>query len=97
MAWYIIREATHDDHAVLDARAQAFIERHNLNFRPPDRESGESWHGLVEGYLLDGDERDFDLHNTKRLRRLWRRIVARALGHEWAEGIAHGYVGYWRD
>jgi hypothetical protein len=79
MAWATIRKATEEDVRKLDKRAQAFIERHDLQ---------------VTGILRPTDAVEEQQDEGRRLNRLWLAIVCRALGDARAEGIAYGYVGY---
>lgn len=92
MGWHTIRKATEADHEKLNTRAAAFVERNAL----------KTWVGPVVTAshlyvtLCDMAEDDDPFYATrgKRLLKNWRRVVVRALGHEWAQGICYGYVGY---
>lgn len=85
--WATIRRAEEEDYAILQKKAREFCKRHgisNMGLRDPV------------------DDIDFHIHETSvvepqagsYIRRLWQRIVARALREPAAEGIAYGYVGY---
>lgn len=90
MAWSITRKATDEDREKLEARAKAFVKRHNLS----DDIYLDSWVEQVQGsisWLLQGDGDELDNLDGKRLERLWKRIANRAIGDD---GIAHGYVGH---
>ncbi len=80
-AWNIIRTATTDDQTRLDAAAERFMSRHNVDVNG----SGSASYNL-ELCLSD-------LEDT-RLVGLWRQVVKRALCDPHAEGIAYGQVGY---
>ena len=92
MAWSVIRKATNEDYEKLDLAAGRFIERHNIDTR-----FGNGNVYVVEEQLANmtsiGQREDIEIEG-KRLRRLWLACVRRALGHKWAEGIAHGTVGF---
>ena len=88
MGWNIIRKATEFDEQALQAAAERFCKRHNLEF---DNDMPAQ---TTIDYTLDHDRED---ENAKRLRPLWRAIVRRTLGRKSAEGIAYGYVGYSQD
>ena len=97
MGWNIIRKAVADDWIKLDRRAKAFIERHDLDTSGYGSVKPRAWQLLedtldseIEGH---GPERDYYIY----LRQLWKRVVARALDHSDAEGIAWGCVGYHVD
>lgn len=86
MGWNTIRKATNEDEQALQAAAERFCKRHNLEF-DADMPAQTTIY-----YTLDNDRED-----EKRLRHLWRAIVRRTLGNKSAEGIAYGYVGYSHD
>lgn len=91
MAWSTIRRATESDVVALNQRANAFMARHDIEELFPDATPTAT----VEEYLAYLR----DNHDPKyaRLNRLWLGVVRRALGHNGAEGIAYGYVGFSAD
>jgi hypothetical protein len=97
MAWSTIRKATEEDWERLSAAARTFIERHLDEFpylKLDDPEVQRDYVFALEGEL---DYRSSDAYDhemkCRRLGRLWRRCVRRALRDGNAEGIAYGYVG----
>jgi hypothetical protein len=96
MAWSTIRKATEEDVRLLQKRAEAFIERHDIPrlgiLTATDALESHIGH-LIEGYGVSLEEQ----REGRYLRRLWLAVVRRALGHRWAEGIAYGYVGFVAD
>lgn len=91
MAWSTIRPATTDDTNNLNRAARNFLTRH-----PEIKPLGEE--NLVNAveYGIDPEREDYPGQYAY-LRKLWRAIVKRTLGHKWAEGIAYGYVGFSQD
>lgn len=86
-AWATIRKATNDDDQKLSAAAVRFIARHGLTQLDDQRPVQAVECGI------DQDAESYP-GEFSRLRKLWRAVIKRALGHTWAEGIAYGYVGY---
>ena len=86
MTWIINRPATSDDFELLDKRAAAFVERHQIVLDAWQLEHS-SIHSVLEDYL---EQLHYTSYETPRLYKLWRRIVKRAIGDE---GIAWGHVG----
>jgi len=100
MAWSTIRKATAEDYEKLEKRAAAFIERHDLRtmIEAPGYPEGEIVWALEDHLSYYADEANNPSpEHTRYLRQLWKRVVIRALRHPWADGISHGYVGYWVD
>lgn len=97
MSWSTIRKATEEDVAKLNARAGNFIARHDLATAielPGFPDKDFVW--ALEDWLawnLNEANNPYPDH-ARYLRKLWRQVVKRALGHHWAEGIAFGYVGF---
>jgi len=92
MAWSTIRKATDEDYEKLEQRAEAFLKRHNLDIDWYAQE-GQSKAVALED-ILNYDIEHGIPSEARYLLGLWKRIVKRALGHHWAEGIAYGYVGF---
>jgi len=84
MAWAPIRKATDEDRETLRRKAAEFCARHGIE---------DHWDDPVDCVEFLVCEPWHYKHDTARLRKLWRRIVARALGSG-AEGIGYGSVGY---
>jgi len=95
MAWSTIRKATDEDYEKLQQRAEAFIKRHGLDIDWYALE-GQSKASALED-ILSYDVQHGIESEARYLPGLWKRIVKRALGHPWAEGIAYGYVGFSAD
>lgn len=88
MAWSIIRKATQEDMDKLENRAEAFCKRHSIE----REDEWETWQDAAEGELDYFESAGFEC--AGHMRRLWKRIVGRALGNPAAEGVAYGHVGY---
>ena len=92
MGWNVIRKATKSDEQALQAAAERFCKRHILEF------DDKNFPALTSvQFEIDGERNGFDYPDAVYLRSLWRAIVRRTLGHNSAEGIAYGYVGYSHD
>ncbi len=91
MSWSTIRRATEADSAAIEAAAQRFARRHNL-----DAGYGDTAAMAIDANIdclrqpgqLDGGA------YGRSLERLWRNCQRRALGEKNADGIAYGYVGF---
>lgn len=89
--WVCIRKATEEDEQRLQEREQAFLNRHSYmipNWYDPH---SDSVYFVVKAYSDDYK------HYTGKLPDEWyayRKVVARALGHPDAQGIAWGYIGH---
>ena len=94
MSWGTIRQSTGEDIARLNVAATSFCKRHDL---PP-----MDWYRLGSELTYNGyGNADYDMAignhtcgDLKRLNRLWKRVMRRALREPNADGIAYGYVGY---
>lgn len=88
MSWSVIRKATEEDVARLNAAAERFAERHNLRC------------GYLGEPVTAMDIRDAlnpSEPGNRYLLNLWKACIRRALRHKWAEGIAYGCVGFHVD
>jgi len=96
MAWSITRRATDEDVELLEKRAKAFINRHELDGKywreywpiSTDSDAIDLELGLQDA-IQHGDE--VEQLEGKRLLRLWKRICNRAIGDD---GIDHGHIGH---
>lgn len=85
MAWLVFSKASADDVARLAHTASRFAAKLAI----PTTEATPI--ATVETYLIQ--RINADPEEGRRLRRIWRKRVRRALRHAGAEGIAHGYIG----
>ena len=93
MSWSVIRKATDEDYEKLEQRAEAFCKRHSLDI-DEGYLCGQSKAIILEDVLSYDTLHGNAPHEARYLLKLWKRIVKRALGHHWAEGIAYGTVGF---
>jgi len=90
MAWSVIRRATEEDRELLEERAEAFCQRHDIPVEARDSAIQEAdW--FVEPRNDDDEGQRIE---RQYLKRLWLRVVRRALNHPWADGIAWDTVGF---
>lgn len=82
MAWNTIRKATETDTNKLNAAAIRFCDTHCLNY-------GETPYGEISAQSAV----ESAIEQDAALRKLWKRVVRRALNEPTADGIAYGYVG----
>lgn len=97
MAWVCARKATAADHEILNECAQAFINRHDLEKDFENlifSESASRWNDLEE-LLETMVETTYWNQEWKYLRKLWRRIFARATKCPGCTGMGWGNIGYW--
>ena len=101
MTWICARKATEEDNDILNERAQAFIDRHDLQEEMSimiyNNES-HIWRDLE--YYLDERVETSDLCDRREwryLQRLWERVFARATQCPGCTSIAWGHVGYSGD
>lgn len=94
--WTNIRMATDADVTLLERKAREFIARHD------EVENWAHMFNMVDAvrFLIEDEaenDKTWGTHRAPYLRRLWKRVVARALKTPGAEGIAYGTVGYHTD
>lgn len=82
-----IRKATSEDYERLNAAAERFAERHNIQLYDYNLPA----YAQIE---YDIEARD-EYNGGPRLRRLWLGVFRRAVRHSSANAIGYGYIG-WR-
>ena len=108
MAWVVIRKVTDEDYEALNKAARRFIARHpelskfvqsHLDYTGEklDQSPRGLWSALDQVITFGRDDESrsrWTGTDYVYLARLWKRCIARALGHPDAEGIAWDTVGH---
>ena len=93
MSWNTIRKATETDVTRLNEAAERFCTRHNIEFGESEFGYTAPTDAVDNATSIYTDMSDTRRYEAQRLRKLWVRIMRRALNAPTADGIAYGYVG----